>query len=621
MAEDKRGNGTAAETSPNNDRGPHQVAAEASEIVRAALTESSLFRMTAQGLYWDPGEEKAPTWLSPYFDVLAHTRDVDGGQWGLLLSWRDLDHRVHEWAMPLAALGGGREEIWRALLAGGLRITPTPAGREKLAQYLSTVKVQGRALAVARIGWHLRSAAAAAFVLPDRTYGESAYERIRWQTENRSETPYRCAGGLDDWRHHIGGRCKGNSRLVFGLSAGFAAPLLQIAGQESGGLHFVGSSRSGKTTILHVAGSVWGGGGGISGYLRSWRSTANSLEAVAEAHCDTLLCLDELGQVNAREAGEVAYMLANGTGKSRARRDGSARRATQWRVLFLSSGEVSLTDKMAEAGMRPRAGHEVRLVDIPAAAGAGHGAFENLDGSATAGDFADELRSAATTLCYGTPIRHYLELLIQQYAADLNPLAERLSASRAHFLAEHLPGDASGQVRSVCGRFALVAEAGKLATEFGITGWPEREASWAAAVCFRAWLARRGTAGDQEIEAGIRQVRAFIEAHGSSRFEAAWETDAANANSLSDRSVVDRTVNRVGFRRKKGDIWQYLVMPEQWRSEVAKGYDAPALAHAMIERGFMEGDRAGKSSTPIAVPGHSKMRLYLLTPKLLDGDC
>lgn len=315
MAEDKRGNGTAAETSPNNDRGPHQVAAEASEIVRAALTELPLFRMTAQGLYWDPGEEKAPTWLSPYFDVLAHTRDVDGGQWGLLLSWRDLDHRVHEWAMPLAALGGGREEIWRALLAGGLRITPTPAGREKLAQYLSTVKVQGRALAVARIGWHLRSAAAAAFVLPDRTYGKSAYERIRWQTENRSETPYRCAGGLDDWRHHIGGRCKGNSRLVFGISAGFAAPLLQIAGQESGGLHFVGSSRSGKTTILHVAGSVWGGGGGISGYLRSWRSTANSLEAVAEAHCDTLLCLDELGQVNAREAGEVAYMLANGTGK------------------------------------------------------------------------------------------------------------------------------------------------------------------------------------------------------------------------------------------------------------------------------------------------------------------
>jgi hypothetical protein len=223
MAEDKRGNGTAAETSPNNDRGPHQVAAEVSEIVRAALTESSLFRMTAQGLYWDPGEEKAPTWLSPYFDVLAHTRDVYGGQWGLLLSWRDLDHRVHEWAMPLAALGGGREEIWRALLAGGLRITPTPAGREKLAQYLSTVKVQGRALAVARIGWHLRSAAAA-FVLPDRTYGESAYERIRWQSENRSETPYRCAGGLDDWRHHIGGRCKGNSRLVFGLSAGFAAP-------------------------------------------------------------------------------------------------------------------------------------------------------------------------------------------------------------------------------------------------------------------------------------------------------------------------------------------------------------------------------------------------------------
>src|SRR5436305_1682640 len=104
MGEDMRGNGTAAETSPNNGRRPHPVAAEASEILSAALTESSRFRMTAQGLYWDPGEEKPPMWLSPHFDVLAHTRDIDGGQWGLLLSWRDLDHRVHEWAMPLAAL-------------------------------------------------------------------------------------------------------------------------------------------------------------------------------------------------------------------------------------------------------------------------------------------------------------------------------------------------------------------------------------------------------------------------------------------------------------------------------------------------------------------------------------
>src|SRR5437773_8552249 len=95
-------------------------------------------------------------------------------------------------------------------------------------------------------------------------------------------------------------------------------------------------------------------------------------------HSDALLCLDEMGQVNGREAGEVAYMLANGTGKSRAARDGSARRAARWRVLFLSTGELSLADKMNEAGQRARAGQETRLVDVPADAGSGLGLFEKL---------------------------------------------------------------------------------------------------------------------------------------------------------------------------------------------------------------------------------------------------
>jgi uncharacterized protein (DUF927 family) len=111
---------------------------------------------------------------------------------------------------------------------------------------------------------------------------------------------------------------------------------------------------------------------------------------IAEAHCDTLLCLDEMGQVEAREAGDIAYMLANGFGKGRARRDDSERPPAQWRLLFLSSGEVSLADKMAEIGRRSKAGQEVRLVDIPADAGAGWGAFEELHGAPSPGAFAEE---------------------------------------------------------------------------------------------------------------------------------------------------------------------------------------------------------------------------------------
>ncbi len=402
-------------------------------------------------------------------------------------------------------------------------------------------------------------------------------------------------------------RCVGNSRLVFAVSAAFAPPLLRLANEENGGLHFVGSSRAGKTTVLRAAGSVWGGGG-INGYLRSWRATSNGIEGIAEMHCDTLLCLDEIGQVDAREAGEIAYMAANGMGKGRARRDGSARRSPQWRLLFLSSGEVSLADKMAEIGRRLKAGQEVRLVDIPADANAGKGVFQKLYGAASAGAFAEDLRQA-TEKYYGAPIRRFLKLLTVRHAADPVGLAEALQANRGEFLGTHLPENASGQVRSVGGRFALVAAAGSLATALGLTRWPDDEADRAAAACFRAWLERRGSAGDHDIEVGIRQVIAFIEAHGSSRFEPAWQDCA------------ERVINRAGFRRRDDNKhWEYMVLPEQWRSEVAKGFDPRALAGAMIERGLIIPASDGKAAKPVKVPYHGTVRLYVLAPGIIAEE-
>ena len=45
-----------------------------------------------------------------------------------------------------------------------------------------------------------------------------------------------------------------------------------------------------------------------------------------------------------KQAGEAAYMLANGKGKARASRTGDARAPASWRLLFLSSGEIGITE-------------------------------------------------------------------------------------------------------------------------------------------------------------------------------------------------------------------------------------------------------------------------------------
>src|SRR5690606_13240001 len=117
---------------------------------------------------------------------------------------------------------------------------------------------------------------------------------------------------------------------------------------EGFGLHYRGGSSAGKTTALEVAGSVWGGGD-LGGYSQSWHATANGIEAMAEGHCDVLMCLDELGQVRPEDAGRVAYQLSTGIGRQRALSDGTGASRRQWRLIYLSTGEISLEDKRREA--------------------------------------------------------------------------------------------------------------------------------------------------------------------------------------------------------------------------------------------------------------------------------
>ena len=269
----------------------------------------------------------------------------------------------------------------------------------------------------------------------------------------------------------------------------FAAAVQNLVGAESGGVNMTGPSSIGKTTILIVAGSVWGGGG-MQGYRRQWRATLNGLEGVAAMHSDALLALDEMGEIDGRDAAQAAYMLANGQGKSRSRRDGSARSPATWRSFFLSTGEIMLSDKIAEDGRRKAtAGSSVRVVDLRAQVG-DLGAFETIHQSKLASKFADALRNRAEHY-YGTAIREFLTKL----AADLDGSKLRLREFRDEYLKGLNLGECDGQVYRVARRFALIAAAGQLATEFGITGWEKGEPYWAMKKCFAAWTKKRGYTG------------------------------------------------------------------------------------------------------------------------------
>jgi uncharacterized protein (DUF927 family) len=553
---------------------------------------------------WHCDPEKSDTHLCGVLEVIAETRADDGSNWGVLLRWQDHDGQPHQWPMPRSMLAGDGTEYRSCLLDGGLYIAPGRKPRELLTTFLASARTPARARAVTRVGWHER-----VFVMPEGAYGETGGERMLLQTAGAADHAFRVSGTLEDWQGNVARYAIGNSRLALALSAAFAAPLLYLAGAESGGFHFRGPSSIGKTTALLVAGSAWGGGG-VNGYVCQWRATDNGLEGLAARHCDCLLCLDELAQVMPQAAGAAAYMLANGAGKTRAGRTGESRAPQKWRTLFLSSGEISIADKVAEdgRGRKASAGQHVRVIDLPADAGAGLGMFESLHGFASADALARHLRHAISGY-YGTAACAFLERI----APRVEEIVPAIDGFCKEFLKEHCPAEADGQVKRAADRFGLVAAAGELATTLGILPWQRGEALGAAGACFQAWLKARGGYGAAEISEGVRQVRRFIEQHGESRF-APW----GNAGETSDRP----TINRAGFR-KPGEFGgvEYFILPEVWRTEVCLGFDAHALARVLVERRLLIPDaHDGKPQSRHRLPGTDVVRCYRLSSAILGGD-
>ena len=564
------------------------------------------FTCTDKGIWWHgvdkDGEALTPSWVAPPLHVSAYLRDVSGENWGRLLEFNDKDSKPHRWGMPMRLLSGGCEEMRSELLRLGFDVPARMHNRNHLTDYIQQAEPQTRARCVERTGWHER-----VFVMPERTIGQCD-ETVLFQSESASAHVFSERGELHTWRTDIADLCRGNSRLLFSVSAAFAAMLVHWAGEESGGFHLRGGSSTGKTTALRVAASVYGG----PAYLHRWRATDNALESIAAGHSDTLLILDELAQIEARVAGETAYMLANGEGKQRAQRVGGIRPVLSWRLLFLSAGEVSLSQHMQEGGKRTHAGQDTRLADIPADAGLDHGIFETLHGYANGAALSRAMNEAAK-LTHGTAAPAFISAL----QSRLDDLGKRLHTERSAFIKAHVPSGADGQVQRVAARFALVASGGELATELGITGWDKGEATDGVLKCYQAWLSARGGIGNLEPRQMIQQVRRFLEEHGQSRFPP-WTGDTAG------NYVVQ---NRAGFRRGEdsylgaqalGEAAEvFYVLQECFKNQVCNGLDYRAVCRALADAGCLKRDGASYTRHE-RLPQMGKTRCYVITPEIFQ---
>lgn len=570
------------------------------KIIQATVFSSlpSGFQLRSDGIWRavQKGQEDTEwIWLCSHLQVLSTTRDRDSKGWGRLVELIDPDGNIHRLALAARMLAVDGAELRAQLLDLGLDLARGKPAHDALLDLLTRWQPSVRTTAADRLGW--TDETCTAFTLGDgQVIGA---DNVIYQNDNSpaAAAEMKSMGALDGWRDAVAAPCSGNVLMIAAASLAFASSLLEPLGMDGGGIHLRGASSRGKSTIQRVAVSVWGS----PGFLHSWRATANGLEGVATACNGSVLALDELGEISGREAGQAAYMLANGTGKSRASRLGIARPVARWRVMVLSSGEITLADKVAEAGGRAAAGQSVRLLDI-AADGRVYGAFDDLHDSPDGAAFADRLRSA-TAMHYGTAGPTFVTAYLRDAEAAKRKVRETINDFR-DLAAGRFNASADGQVKRAASRLGLVAAAGELATAFGITGWAKGAANDAALEVFRLWLEGRGGSGPSEARDAIERVRAFLMAHGEARFERIQ-------NGESDRIIMDKA----GWC----DEETFYISTDTWR-EIHTGSDSKRAARHLFEAGFLHSGDGANLAVRMNRGVSGRPRAYAVSVDILGSD-
>lgn len=508
-----------------------------------------------------------------YVDGVTNTES--GQFFGRLLRFRDTLGRWRKWAMPMELLRGSCDELRGELLAAGVEIDPK--NRNHLAAYLQWKAPKQVITAATRTGWTTKGNA---FVLPDRIVGD---ENVHFQSESlATDGAAKTGGDYHQWQA-LAALCEGNPVLMVSVCVSLAGALMAKVLRDSGGVHWVGDSSTGKTTALCMGASVWGG----DDFKRTWRATSNGLEGAAALLSDTCLCLDEINEADPREVGAIIYSLGNGTGKTRANRIGSARHVHRWRLTIISTGERTLTAAMQEGGKQAKAGQLVRLLNIPATRT--YGVFDGLHGFGDGRALADHFKTESAKH-YGYAGIKFIEYIIKQGNEDFGAILAKIEAQFPH---------SDTQAARSASRFALYAMAGELAIEAGILPWQEGAAFNACLTMFNEWQVMRGT-GATEHKQILENVRDYILKFGDTKF------------TYKDKPEEKPRTDRAGWYTDKPDGRIYLFTPAALK-EAGGNYDIKRVLDALDGAGWIAERDIDKRSKQTRTEG-SKHKLYWINP-------
>lgn len=522
------------------------------------------------GLYWimpkvdkDSGEIiNNEAWLCSPLDVIGS--GSDGAERYLVLRWRsprggeDITK-----AIPCADIG--EREGWRTLKSGGVNVTTKSTYRAILADWLQQSGAGQEWIISHTTGWHH-----GAYIMPDGEVIGKPQTPILFNGRSAAASGYSVVGTASSWRDSVARLAGGNPSMMLGVAASLAAPLIGLVGADGFGVHLFEQSSAGKTTTANIASSLWGEPDALR---LTWYGTALGIANEAEAHNDSLLPLDEVGQgSSAKDVATSAYTLFNGAGKLQGAKDGGNRELKRWRTVAISTGEMDIETFLSAGGLKVKAGQLVRLLNIPMEKST---VFNGLPNGKA---HADALKDAWIDN-HGAAGREWVKWLAthQQEAKQ----AVRDAQERWRGL---IPADYGEQVHRVAERFAILEAALVVGTM--ITGWGEQASRDAIQHCFNAWVKEFGT-GNKEHQQIIEQCVAFLDAHGLSRFAPL----PYDPSSMPIRDLA-------GYRKRKSSHddapFVFYTFPATFEKEIAQGFNSRQFARVLAAAGLLSEPSSGR---------------------------
>ena len=553
-----------------------------------------------------------------YLKATHYIRDLDSGNWGILLKLIDIDGKTKDVIIQKKELVTDKTAI-ELLLDNGLGVFQLKKIHAKLLtcdllnDYINSSNPQARAIGVDKVGWHGNC-----YFLPFVDDSRNSYlvqDTEQLKTDTREEFILQSnsinlrklirQGTIEGWQDSIGKLTSGNNLLMFSIAAAISAPLFSIFSEEGCCFHFSGSSSIGKTTALYVASSVWG-----MGKPSSFRTTDNAAESLCKNSNDGLLLMDELAEIDPNSLEKITYLFGNGTGKGRSRRNGEAQAITTFKILGLSTGEIGLQAKLNEKGKNTTAGQSVRFIEIPADSGKGLGIFDTLHHFENGRDLSDYLRKEHQNC--GVVIDEWM----QYVSSNFHDLQKAIIFANKPWLEKYLPQNSDPQVQRVGKKFALIAAIGETAIDAGILHFAEGGISEACKVLFDRWLEQRGNNGSHELQGVIERLKMLTQEGINSRF--------LNANGTDENKTIQKVAGykklhqtliedpETGKKDNQEVIEEFWIIPEVFKKEVLEGRNLNVFCKLLIDKGYLLPDKLGKSQQTKRAAKQKPRKFYIV---------